>query len=215
MPPPPAPRGLLAPMVSTNRPTIVVSVAAALMVALAGCTSGDDAASDAPSASASASGSPTASPTPTDPAEAAEQERIDDALQRYEEYREIDERHQKAGTDGYDEIEPYLGHPDIWNNERMKWDYITENDYKMVGDVKPILSVVSAEYDGDPLADTISGHRVDLRLCIDSTGFDIVDADGKIVPNERQGRYIKTVVLQGQPGELWAINETTTTEKKC
>ncbi|MGI5190809.1 hypothetical protein ACQEVI_21900 [Promicromonospora sp. CA-289599] len=201
-------------MARPNRPTSTFGIIActALAVVLSGCSGQDDV---TPAASPTTSVSASASPTPTNPAKAAKQERIADALRRYEEYRDIDEKHQKAGTNGYDDVALYLGHPDIHSNEEMKWDFIVEHGYKLVGDIKPIASVIDSEYDGDPLADTISGHRVRLRLCIDSTGFDIVDPDGKVLPNERQGRYVREVVMQGQPSELWTINETTSTKKEC
>lgn len=202
-------------MARPNLPTSTFGViaCAALAIVLSGCGGQSDGGTP-PTASPSASASPTASPTPTDLAEAAEQERIADALGRYEEYREIDEKHQKAGTNGYEDVALYLGHPDLHSNEEMKWDYITEHGYKMVGEVKPIVSVVAARYDGDPLADTISGHRVHLELCVDTTGFDIVDADGKVLPNE-QGRKVRKVLMQGQPSELWTINKVTSTKKDC
>ena len=204
-------------MVRTNRPTAAVGVIAALTVVLAGCTSGDDPAAEAPSASGSASASPTASPKPADPAKAAEQDRIDDALSRYEEYLEIDEKHQKAGTNGYEDLALYLGHPDVHSNEEMKWDYIAEHGYKMVGDRKPVVSLANAEYDGDPLADTISGHRVHLDVCLDTTGFKIVDADGKTVPAIGSGpdKVIANVIMQGQPSEQWTIREDKSTKTEC
>lgn len=204
-------------MARPNRPTSAFGIIActALAVVLSGCTGQSGGVTPpAASPSVSSSASPTGSPTPTDPAEAAKQERIADALSRYEEYREIDEKHQKAGTNGYEDVALYLGHPDLHSNEEMKWDYITEHGYKMVGDVKPIVSVVGARYDGDPLADTISGHRVHLDLCVDTTGFDIVDANGKVLPNE-QGRRVRKVLMQGQPSELWTINKVTSTKKDC
>lgn len=207
-------------MVSTNRSTVAASVlvSTALVVALAGCASGDDTEAGVPSASTppSASASPTASPTAANPAAAAKQERIDDALRRYEEYLEIDEKHQKAGTNGYEDLALYLGHPDILANERMKWDFLTERGYKMVGHRKPIVSVADAKYDGNPLADTISGHRVHLDLCIDGTGSHTVDADGKVVPvPPGPDRFIVKVLMQGQPGERWTIVEDKSTKKEC
>lgn len=205
-------------MARPNRPTSTFGIIActALAVVLSGC-GGQSGETTPPAASPSVSASPTASPTPTNPTEAAKQERIADALRRYEEYREIDEKHQKAGTNGYEELALYLGHPDILNNEYMKWDYLTEHGYKMVGDRKPIVAVVDAEYDGDPLADTISGHRVHLKLCADATGFDTVDADGKIVPVPDPGpdMAIVKVLMQGQPGERWTIVEYKATKEEC
>ncbi|PUB31508.1 hypothetical protein C8K30_10121 [Promicromonospora sp. AC04] len=206
-------------MLSTSHPVVAtVGVIASVVAAigLSGCSGQADAAATAsPSVSASVSPSPTSSPSPANPAEAAKQERVDDALQRYEEYRTIDEKHQKAGTNGYEELALYLGHPDILNNEYMKWEYITEYDYKMVGDRKPVVSVVNAKYDGDPLADTISGHRVHLDLCIDATGADIVDADGEVVPVDSPDKYIEKVLMQGQPSEKWTIVEVAYTKKQC
>jgi hypothetical protein len=200
-------------MVSTNRLTAAFGLVAALAVVLAGCTSGKDPASSLPSKSAPAS----ASPTPVDPLVAAQQGRIDDALARYEEYREIDEKHQKAGTNGYEDLALYLGDPDIHANEETKWQYITEHGYKMVGDRKPVVSVEDSKYEGDPLADTISGHRVHLSVCVDGTGVEIVDADGKPVPVTNPGpdKFIKKVLMQGQPSEQWTIRQDESTDEEC
>ena len=207
-------------MARPNLPTSAFGVIActALAVVLSGCTGQSDGVTPpAASPSASASASPTASPTPANPAEAAKQERIADALRRYEEYLEIDEKHQKAGTNGYEELALYLGHPDILNNEYTKWEFLAEQGYKMVGSRKPIVSVVGAKYDGDPLADTISGHRVRLDLCVDGSGAHIVDADGEAVPVPDPGpdRFIKKVLMQGQPSERWTIVESTSTKEEC
>ncbi|MFC4629585.1 hypothetical protein ACFO6V_15165 [Promicromonospora alba] len=207
-------------MARPNLPTSAFGVIActALAVVLSGCSGQSDApASASPAASASASASPTGSPTPTDPAEAAKQERIADALRRYEEYLEIDEKHQKAGTHGYEDVALYVGHPDIHSNEQMKWDYIAEHGIKMVGDRKPIVSVVDARYDGNPLANTVSGHRVHLDLCVNATGFEFVDAGGEVVPVTDPGpdQSVLKVVMQGQPGEQWTINKITSTKKSC
>lgn len=207
-------------MARPNLPTSTFGVIActALAVVLSGCTGQSGGVTPpAASPSVSSSASPTGSPTPTDPAEAAKQERIADALRRYEEYLEIDEKHQKAGTNGYEELALYLGDPDMHANEEMKWAYIVEHGYKMIGDRKPVVSVVDAEYDGDPLADTISGHRVRLDVCLDTTGFKIVGPDGKALPAIGSGpdKVIAKVLMQGQPSELWTIREDKSTKKEC
>ncbi|MFE7507172.1 hypothetical protein [Promicromonospora sp. NPDC057488] len=201
-------------MVSTNRPTAALGTIAALAFVLAGCTGGDEPASDGPSASASPS--PTASPTPTDPAEAAEAERVDAALKRYEEYREIDERHQIAGTNGYDDVAIYLGDSEMLANERTKWEFLAERGYKLVGH-RAVTALVDSEYDGDPLANTISGHRVRLDLCVDGSDAYTVDADGDVVPVSNPGpsKVIVEALMQGQPGEQWALREHKSTKKAC
>lgn len=204
-------------MARPNLPTSTFGIIActALAVVLSGCGGQSDGGTP-PTASPSASASPTASPTPTDPAEAAEQERIADALSRYEEYLEIDEKHQKAGTNGYEELALYLGDPDILSNERMKWDFLTEQGYKMVGN-RDVTALVDASYVGDPLADTISGHRIKLDVCVDGTGTHTVDADGEVVPVPDPGpqKSISKVLMQGQPGERWTIREDKYTKKEC
>lgn len=207
-------------MARPNRPTSTFGIIActALAVVLSGCTGQSGVPPTvSPTASVSESPSPTASPTPANPAEAAKQERFADALRRYEEYREIDEEHQKAGTNGYEDLALYLGDPDMHASEQMKWDYISEHGYRMVGDRKPVVSVVDAKYEGNPLADTISGHRVRLKVCVDGTGIEIVDSEGESVPVTNPGpdKFIKNVLMQGQPSEVWTVREDESTKKSC
>lgn len=177
------------------------------------------AASQPPSASPSASRSPSASPTAEQsPAQVARAENVAEAEQRYLEYQKISSEYAKKGQTPFWELMngAYLGSAEIRESERSYWDRFTDLGLKETGDAS-IEVVEVTGYEGDPLDKDVTGHRVHMTVCIDSSGADVVRPDGTSTLQEGGAtRVLMKVVMQGQPREgVWSVNENTSTGKEC
>lgn len=183
-----------------------------LTLALSACQSDDP----APSVSESVAPSPSASPTDTDPAEAGKEKNVADAKQRYREFLAISNKHSKEGTNAYEEYVRggYLGDQAIMSQMDSYWDDYVEKKLKQTGDGR-IVSMDVTEYEGDPLADTVLGHRVHMKVCIDTSEVDVLGPDGASV---RQGgvpeRMVRDVLMQGQLN-VWSVRENNGTGETC
>jgi hypothetical protein len=177
--------------------------AMALVAGLSGCVSGEPEA--APSVAVSeVSASP--SPSPVDPAEAAKEERIAAAQEWYEGYVEISTTYYKKGEDPFWELADngYIGQ-EIKTTLQAYGKEFTEKKFKQVGDTV-VASYSNAKYEGDPLNDDVTGHRVTMDACIDNTGMDVVKPDGSSTLNQDfPKKVIVTIVMQGQPAGNWAL----------
>ncbi|MBL0888136.1 hypothetical protein [Myceligenerans indicum] len=195
---------------------------AAVAVGVVGCGVVSDAppaASPVASAPSSPSFSSTVSPTPTDPAEAAAQERIADAVQRYKEFREIYDRHQRAGTNGFSELNDngYLAGMDHRARLKSVWDQYGEHKLKLIGEGEGLVSVENAEYKkGDPLEAEFTGHQIVFEACIDNTGTDVVTPDGTSVLQEGVSQRVRMhVVMEGLPAQVWGVREADVVKEDC
>ncbi len=190
------------------RPTSRIAGAlatAALALALAACQSGGDARSEA-SPTTSASEESPQSPTP-DPSEAAIDERAADAEQRFREFLEIRDDYAKKGKDPFEDLlnNGYLGTAEVQKGEQSLWAQYTELGLKQVGSMR-VTAVETTEYEGDPFDDEITGHRVHLQVCMDSSDYDVVRPDGSSAVEESPSREVRRVVMQGQPTGLWSLS---------
>ncbi|MBL0884849.1 hypothetical protein [Myceligenerans indicum] len=190
-------------------------LAAAVAAGLSGCMSGDPAA--APGETASGEASVSASASAVDPAEAAKQERIAAAQERYTEYFEIMARYSKKSENPFPELRDggYLGDADFQSGQQSYWQRLTDDKVKQVGDGR-IISFSEVEYDGDPLDDEIAGHRIRMKVCIDNTDFDLLEPDGRsIVTDDAPAKGLASVVMQGQSTGLWSVREDGATGVAC
>ncbi|MFC4631940.1 hypothetical protein ACFO6V_27115 [Promicromonospora alba] len=195
-----------------------VAAAAVLCVGLVACQSGGDE-PGGPEASPSASPSASASPSPSvEPSEAAIAERAAEAEQRYQEYRQITDRHRIEGTPAFPELfdeRGLLGEPEVWDAVAESDEFWADEGLKQIGKTR-IASIKVTGYDGDPLSDGISGHRVKFAVCLDNSDIDIVREDGtSAVKKGQPRRTIVKVVMQGQEDGTWTANKFTTTDKVC
>lgn len=216
-----------------RRSATLAACAAVLCLALSACQAGGDAsgtpnpteAPASPGASPSLSVSPgpsapgpSASPGPSvDPSQAAVAERAAEAERRYREYLAIRERNHTNGNGAFQELHDkgYLGHPDIWTSEELSDELIVTEKVRQVGQVQ-VRSIEVTGYDGDPLADDIFGHRVNLSVCLDHSDHDLVRADGEsVVPPGQPDRVVMHLVMQGQEAGRWTVNKHEPTGKEC
>lgn len=199
-----------------------IGVAVALVFSLAACQAGTEAASET-SASQSASPTPTTPPsssaslTPEDPAEAAKAKNIAEAEQRYLEYQAIASEHAKKGENPFWVLMSggYVGSAELQESEKSYWEQFADLGLKETGNVS-IDVVEVTRYEGDPLKKDVTGQRVRMEACIDSSGADVVRPDGtSTLQKGGQDRVLMKVTMQGQQGGLWSVNENTPTGKKC
>ena len=203
-------------MFRTLRPaTAGAAIALALTLGLSACSADTEAASEA-SAPPLVSPTPTVSASPTDPAEAAKAKNIADAKRRYTEFVEISDKHAKNGTNANEEFifGGYLGDSEMIGQQEEYWADYTEAELKQTGDVR-IVSMKVTEYEGDPLEDTILGHRVRMEVCVNTSDIDVVRQDGSSalqdgVPQQR----IMDVLMQGQR-TVWSVLENAGTGEAC
>ena len=199
-----------------RRSAALTAAAAVLCLSLSACQPGGEP-SGAPHP-AEVSPSASASPGPSvDRSEAAIAERAAEAEQRYREYLAIRERHHTDGSGAFQELhnKGYLGHPDIWTSEELDDELIVAEKVKQVGQVQ-IRSIEVTGYDGDPLADDIFGHRVNLAVCLDYSDHDLVRANGEsVVPPGQPDRVVMHLVMQGQEAGRWTVNKHEPTGKEC
>ena len=195
-----------------------LGVAVALVLSLSACQAGTEAApesstSPTPTVSPSSSGSP----TPEDPAKAAKAKNIAEAEQRYLEFQNISSKHAKKGENPFWDLmsEGYIGSAELQESEQSYWEQFTELGLKETGHVS--IDVVEAtKYEGDPLKKDVTGQRVRMEVCIDSSDADVVRPDGtSTLQNGGPDRVLMKVTMQGQQGGLWSVNENTPTGKKC
>lgn len=195
-----------------------IALVAAIAVGGSGCSSESDTAVTL-SPSPTASPSPTPSPSPVDPAEAAAQARIADAEQRYREFLEIYERHERAGTNGYRELNNngYLGGMDIRAEETSYWKQFVDLGLKQVGESAGLVGIENAEYTkGDPLAEDFNGHRITFEACLDTTGADIVKPDGSSALQDGVEQRVRmSVLMEGLPAQVWAVSEVNRAQEEC
>lgn len=208
-------------MFRTPRPA-ALGAAVALVLSLAACQADTEAATET-SASPSASSTPTdspspsASPTPEDPAEAAKAKNIAEAEQRYLEFQNISSKYAKKGENPFWDLMSggYIGSAELQESEQSYWEQFTDLGLKETGHVS--IDVVEAtRYEGDPLKKDVTGQRVRMEVCIDSSDADVVRPDGtSTLQNGGSDRVLMKVTMQGQQGGLWSVNENTPTGKKC
>jgi hypothetical protein len=196
-----------------------VLVSALITTAVAGCSMfGSADPTPSPSTPAATTDAPTSSPEPSDPAEAAKQQNIDDARARYEEFLAIGSKHAKAGTSAFEELlnKGYLGDNEIQTSEQSYWEQFTKQKLKQVGDGEGVVSVQVLDYEGDTSKDGVLGHRVHMEVCLDNTGLDIVKPDGSSILQEGVSqKVIMDVLMQGQETGLWSVRESTGTGRSC
>ncbi|GAA4719575.1 hypothetical protein APR04_003476 [Promicromonospora umidemergens] len=210
-------------MFRTPRPAALGAVVAlALTVGLSACQAGTEAAAEisaSPSASPTptTSPSPSASPTPEDPAKAAKAKNIAAAKQRYLEYQAIASKHGKKGENPFRVLMSggYIGSAELQESEQSYWEQFADLGLKETGNAS--LDVVEAtKYEGDPLKKDVTGQRVRMEVCIDSSAADVVRPDGtSTLQKGGPDRVLMKVTMQGQQGGLWSVNENTSTGKKC
>lgn len=197
-------------MMQVNRAArgmIGMMLAGAIALGTTGCTSDDEPQADPTPATASPS--PTASPTPSvDATQAAIDERAAEAEKRYREYWEIAAKYATEGESPLDEldVQSYLM-GDFAKQEIDHWATFESDDWKEAGEVD-VVSAMTVEYEGDPLDEDITGHRVHLQVCLDTSRWDLLGPDGKSIISSEQGRRLMDVVLQGQPkAGVWSIRK--------
>lgn len=196
-------------------------IAVALTLGLSACQAGPEA-SESPvesvSSSPTTSPSPSVSPTPEDPAKAAKAENVAEAKQRYREYQSISSKHARKGQSPFSKLmsEGYLGSPEVQESEQSFWAQYTELRLKEVG--KAGIKVVDVtKYEGDPLQEDVTGHRVHMKVCIDNRNYDVVNPDGtSALQKESPDKVLMRVVMQGQKQDgIWSVNDNTSTGKAC
>lgn len=205
----------------TRRPTMVVGaglVSVVLAAGLGGCSSGEPVTEPSSAASSEAPASPSPSPSPVDPVEAAKAERIAEAERRFEEYVAISEKHQKAGTSGFEELfnNGYLGNAEMHASNRAGWERLGARKVKQVGDVR-IDYYRSETYEaGDPLEEDITGHRIQFVVCADYSEMDLVKPDGSSTQDDSfPDRRLLVIVMQGQPPGTWSVVQDGASREEC
>ncbi|MEU4360770.1 hypothetical protein [Promicromonospora sp. NPDC023987] len=205
-------------MLYKSPPFAVLSatIAVALALGLSACGGETEASSEA-MVSPPVSPTPTASPSPTDPAAAAKEKNVADAELRYSEFRDISDRYAKKGESPFWELmnNGYLGNADIQASQQSFWDQFTELKLKQTGQAS-VASVEVTDYEGDPLDESVQGHRVHLIICTDNSGKDVVRPNGTSALKKGDSRRIEMgVVMQGQSSGVWSVVETASTGKDC
>ncbi len=209
------------PTPSRRRPLfLTIGIAAALLIALGiflvACTGGDD---PDPTPTTPTPTETTPEPTPTettpeDPAEAARQEAIDAAKERYTDFiATISKANQASGAGGYEALLPFLGTPELMQMYETVYAQWTEQGLRQTGDTK-IASITVTDLQGDPTAGQIL--IADLEVCLDNTGVDIVNPAGESVTLEGYpDRILQDVQMQTQEDGRWTIIKDDATEQEC
>ena len=211
-------------MFRRSRPAALgAAVAVAFTLSVSGCQTDTEAApesSASPSASPTPtiSSSPSVSPTSEDPAKAAKEKNIAEAKRRYVEFQNISSKYAKKGQSPFSQLMSggYLGSSEIQELEQSFWEQFADLGLKEVGNAG-VKVVKVTKYEGDPLQKEVTGHRVHMRVCIDSSNYDVVRPDGSsALQEDSPDRVLMKVVMQGQMQDgIWSVNENTSTGKKC
>lgn len=185
---------------------VAVVLGGAVLLGVSGCTSEQD----APAASIpTGSASPTVAPSPSvDPTQAAIEKRSAQAAERYREYWDIVAEYATKGESPLAQIDGrgyIMG--DFAEDELEHWGTFESEGWRETGTVE-VVSVKTVDYEGDPQEADITGHRVHLQVCIDTSAWDLVGSDGESLLSGEQGTRLMNVVLQGQPKKgIWSIRQ--------
>ncbi|WP_298462087.1 hypothetical protein [uncultured Cellulomonas sp.] len=179
--------------------------------ALTACTPDTTPPTTTPTSTTTPSQTPTPSPTPTvDPAEAAKQANIDAAIAAYEAHIDAVNRVGQAGMVGWEtDVLPAIGSSDLREEIVSLYTQLSEQGVRQTGE-REIASLTVTDYVEDP---TGAGHeQVRLDVCLDNSGVDEVDAQGKsILLAGYPPRLITSVLMQRQV-DFWTISEMVTQE---
>ncbi|GAA1857644.1 hypothetical protein [Myceligenerans crystallogenes] len=152
--------------------------------------------------------------------DAAIEEKLDSAVERYRKYLAIGEEYAAKGRNGFPELRRlgFYGSQEMMDADISFWNKITQNSLKQKGS-RTIVDAEVVEIQGDPLAD-IARNRLVMDVCVDATAVDVVWPDGKSALGERPGRSVMRFEMQGQPGtdeqeSWWSLAKATKTEEKC
>ena len=202
-------------------------LAASLTLAITGCTSEPVTEHDPPPhQQAETNASPTLDESPTaaaDPEQTAIDQRVADAIKRYEEFTEITNASLQQGKSPYPELGPsgFLASSDIRENVKSTGAQVADRGYTQVGEIV-VGSFSFIEYDGDPTSAEFTGHEIHLSSCSDLSQMDVVDEDGTSVVNQKQDRVLMDVVMRGveitingDPETVWGVSKNAPTEEEC
>lgn len=201
--------------------TLGAVAAVALSFSLSACQNANEP-SEAPiesvSPSTTDSPSPSVSPTPEDPAKAAEAENVAEAKDRYLEFQEITTAQAKKGKSPFSKLMSggYIGSPELQSQQQSFWEQYTDLELKQTGEAKARVVKVT-KYEGDPLQDDVTGHRVHLRVCIDNSDKEVVNPDGtSALRSDSPEKALMEIVMQGQKQDgIWSVNEVTSIGEDC
>ncbi len=165
----------------------------------------------APTSSPTVTASPTPSPSPTlNEEEAAKQENIDAASERYAEYLQVTASvlADPSATGGFEKIRPYIGSEEMVTWWRSIPKQFVDLGYHQTGRAT-VKSANVTRYEGDPLSD--GTQIVHMEACVDGTAIEVVAADGSAATSYTAPTpVIIDVVMQRQPGNRWTVQQDTT-----
>lgn len=202
------------------------ALAAIMALGVAGCSQPDDGPQslDEVEASYEANNPDAASDEPTQSeADAAKQEKLASATERYKEYFKVRAEYAQRGENGFKPLlkKGFYGSQETMDREAAFWSTLTREKLKQKG-TQQVVDAELVEFKGDPLA-SIAENRIVMDVCVDSSKVDVVRPDGASALNEPGARYLLRIEMQGQGREegqepWWSLangKSENETKEKC
>ena len=197
-----------------SRSAAVAMLAGVVALALAGCSPEEPGPTASPTSASSTptqvetTSSPTPPPSPT-PTLTQEAEHVAEATETLKSFIQVGSDIANAGGVGGEEINRFLGTPELQDEYSSIWKSLVSSGTYTVG--TPAISQITVNSYG--LAGT--SPTVELRYCLDNSAVTQFDGAGAAIPRPGDAKVVLITNLQRSSDGIWTVFVHNQTVESC